>query len=106
MSLPNSLLFWNTQYIMQLGYLILLLLQAKHSETQNLLREGEDSFSCICIPWPGGREGSSSTMSPQEVFCRHDSRAAQTRINVSTKATKSHHMPSDTRAGLSMVEGL
>lgn len=41
--------------------------------SSNLLRDGEDSFSCICIPWPGGRDGSSSTMSPHELLWRHDS---------------------------------
>ncbi len=41
------------------------------------LREGEDSFSCMWMPWPGGRAGSSSTMSPQEVLWRQGSRAVQ-----------------------------
>lgn len=49
----------------------------KYLTIVDLLREGEDSFSCMCIPWPGGRAGSSSTMSPQELFWRHDSRAAR-----------------------------
>lgn len=40
----------------------------ERSKMEDLLREGEDSFSCMCIPWPGGRAGSSSTMSPQELF--------------------------------------
>lgn len=34
----------------------------------NLLRDGEDSFSCMWIPCPGGRDGSSSTISPHEVL--------------------------------------
>lgn len=44
-------------------------------QAADLLREGEESFSCMWIPCPGGRAGSSSTISPQEVFWRQDSRA-------------------------------
>lgn len=55
----TKLLIW--QPLRMLSY-------AKDTESLYLLRDGEESFSCMWIPCPGGREGSSSTISPQVVL--------------------------------------
>lgn len=80
---PVSQLYCTTMHCINKIFLhIMVYVTNKDLIYFNLLRDGEDSFSCMWIPCPGGLAGSSSTMSPHEVLWRHVSRATEKKGNL------------------------